>query len=62
MSRDFLTIALPKGKLLTDSLEVLIKAGIECGEVSEESRKLLFPLRMPKHKLSFAVRRIFRHT
>ncbi|WP_434509998.1 ATP phosphoribosyltransferase [Desulfitobacterium sp. AusDCA] len=44
MSRDFLTIALPKGKLLTDSLEVLIKAGIECGEVSEESRKLLFPL------------------
>ncbi|WP_425803519.1 ATP phosphoribosyltransferase [Desulfitobacterium sp. Sab5] len=44
MSRDFLTIALPKGKLLTDSLEVLIKAGIECSEVSEESRKLLFPL------------------
>lgn len=44
MSRDFLTIALPKGKLLTDSLEVLTKAGIECREVSEESRKLLFPL------------------
>lgn len=44
MSRDFLTIALPKGKLLTDSLEVLIKAGIECSEVSEESRKLLFSL------------------
>lgn len=45
MSRGFLTIALPKGKLLTDSLEVLTKAGIECGEVSEESRKLLFPLK-----------------
>lgn len=44
MSRDFLTIALPKGKLLTDSLEVLTQAGMECGEVSEESRKLLFPL------------------
>lgn len=44
MSRDFLTIALPKGKLLTDSLEALTKAGIECREVSEESRKLLFPL------------------
>lgn len=44
MSRDFLTIALPKGKLLTDSLEVLTKAGIECSEVSEESRKLLFSL------------------
>lgn len=45
MSRGFLTIALPKGKLLTDSLEVLTKAGIECSEVSEESRKLLFPLK-----------------
>lgn len=44
MSRDFLTIALPKGKLLTDSLEVLTKAGIECSDVSEESRKLLFTL------------------
>lgn len=44
MSRDFLTIALPKGKLLTDSLEVLTKAGIECSGVSEESRKLLFSL------------------
>lgn len=44
MSKDFLTIALPKGKLLTDSLEVLTQAGIECSEVSEESRKLLFSL------------------
>lgn len=44
MSRDFLTIALPKGKLLPDSLEVLSKVGIECRHVSEESRKLIFPL------------------
>lgn len=44
MSKDFLTIALPKGKLLTDSLEVLTQAGIECREVNEESRKLLFSL------------------
>ncbi|CDX04103.1 ATP phosphoribosyltransferase [bioreactor metagenome] len=44
MARNFLTIALPKGKLLTDSLEVLTKIGIECQEVSEESRKLVFPL------------------
>lgn len=44
MSRNFLTIALPKGKLLTDSLEVLSQAGIECRDVSEESRRLLFPL------------------
>jgi ATP phosphoribosyltransferase len=44
MSRNFLTIALPKGKLLTDSLEALSQVGIECRDVSEESRKLIFPL------------------
>ncbi|HHY25821.1 MAG TPA: ATP phosphoribosyltransferase [Desulfitobacterium dehalogenans] len=44
MAGNFLTIALPKGKLLTDSLEALTKIGIECQEVSEESRKLVFPL------------------
>jgi ATP phosphoribosyltransferase len=44
MSRNFITIALPKGKLLTDSLEALSQAGIECRDVSEESRRLLFPL------------------
>jgi len=44
MSRDFLTIALPKGKLLIDSLEVLGKAGVECREVNEDSRKLVFEL------------------
>lgn len=44
MSRNFLTIALPKGKLLTDSLETLSQVGIECRHVTEESRKLIFPL------------------
>lgn len=44
MSRNFLTIALPKGKLLTDSLEALSQVGIECRDVSEESRRLVFPL------------------
>lgn len=44
MSRNFLTIALPKGKLLTDSLEALSQVGIECRHVTEESRKLIFPL------------------
>lgn len=44
MSRNFLTIALPKGKLLTDSLEALSQAGIACRDVSEESRRLVFPL------------------
>jgi len=44
LARNFLTIALPKGKLLADSLEVLSKAGISCKQVSEESRQLVFPL------------------
>ena len=44
MSRTFLTIALPKGKLLMDSLEALSGAGIECRHVNEESRQLVFEL------------------
>jgi len=42
MSRDFLTIALPKGKLLEDSVKLLVGAGINCSEIDEQSRKLLF--------------------
>lgn len=42
MERNFLTIALPKGKLLGDSLLALSEAGLECREVNEDSRKLLF--------------------
>ena len=44
MSRSFLTIALPKGKLLDDSLEVLSNSGIPCRHVSEDSRQLVFDL------------------
>lgn len=44
MSREYLTIALPKGKLLLDSLDVLSKAGVECRQVNEDSRKLVFEL------------------
>lgn len=44
MVRSFLTIALPKGKLLEDSLQALTAVGIPCQDVSEESRKLIFPL------------------
>ncbi len=42
MPRNFLTIALPKGKLLEDSLDVLSQAGLACRDVNEDSRKLLF--------------------
>jgi ATP phosphoribosyltransferase len=42
MSRNFLTIALPKGKLLDESVRLLVGAGIRCSEIDEDSRKLEF--------------------
>ncbi len=42
MSKNFLTIALPKGKLATDSVKLLNQAGLNCGEIEEDSRKLMF--------------------
>ncbi len=44
MSKDFLTIALPKGKLAADSVRLLACVGLDCREVEENSRKLLFDL------------------
>jgi ATP phosphoribosyltransferase len=40
--RNFLTIALPKGKLLTDSLQLLNKEGLDCLHVDEDSRHLYY--------------------
>ncbi|MDQ7093653.1 ATP phosphoribosyltransferase [Desulfosporosinus sp. PR] len=44
MEKDFLTIALPKGKLLIDSVRLLSRIGIECNHVNEDSRKLFYDL------------------
>lgn len=44
MAYEGLTIALPKGKLLDESLTLLDQAGIPCLEVNEDSRKLVFDL------------------
>lgn len=44
MEQDFLTIALPKGKLLIDSIQLLSRIGIECSHVNEDSRKLFYDL------------------
>ena len=44
MPKNFLTIALPKGKLLTDSVRLLSQAGLYCKPVEEDSRKLMFDL------------------
>ena len=51
MERDFLTIALPKGKLLVDSIHLLSRIGIECSHVNEESRKLFYDLPDSKIKI-----------
>jgi len=44
VSRNFLTIALPKGKLLIDSLHLLNKVGLDCLNIEEDSRRLVFDL------------------
>ncbi len=42
MDRDYLTIALPKGKLLADSVRLLVGAGIDCTAIDKDSRKLAY--------------------
>lgn len=42
MPRNFITIAIPKGKLLDDSVRLLQATGLACGDIDEDSRRLLF--------------------
>jgi len=51
VEQDLLTIALPKGKLLIDSIQLLSRIGIECCHVTEDSRKLFFDLPDSKAKI-----------
>lgn len=44
MAEKLLTIALPKGKLMTDAVQLLSKVGIDCSHVHEDSRKLFYDL------------------
>lgn len=39
---ELLTIALPKGRILKESLDLLKEAGIDCNKIDEGSRKLIF--------------------
>src|SRR5512146_1457516 len=39
---DFITIAIPKGRILQDSVELFKKIGIDCEELLGDSRKLIF--------------------
>ncbi len=48
---DWITFALPKGRILEDSMELFAQIGITCPEMSEKSRKLVFE--NPELKLRF---------
>ena len=48
---DWITFALPKGRILKDSMELFKQIGITCPEMDKESRKLVFE--NPKLKLRF---------
>lgn len=48
---DWITFALPKGRILEDSMELFNQIGITCPEMSEKSRKLVFE--NPELKLRF---------
>lgn len=39
---DFITIAIPKGRILEESVELFGKIGIDCRELLSDSRKLIF--------------------
>lgn len=39
---DYLTFALPKGRIMQDSMSLFAQIGITCPEMSENSRKLVF--------------------
>ena len=48
---DWITFALPKGRIMQDSMELFGQIGITCPEMKEESRKLVFE--NPEQKFRF---------
>ena len=48
---DWITFALPKGRIMQDSMELFGRIGITCPEMTEESRKLVFE--NPEQKFRF---------
>jgi len=48
---DWITFALPKGRIMKDSMELFKQIGITCPEMDKESRKLVFE--NPELKLRF---------
>ncbi|MCL1791247.1 MAG: ATP phosphoribosyltransferase [Peptococcaceae bacterium] len=53
VSKKRLSLALPKGKLLEDSVELLERAGVECRQVLGDDRQLTFEL--PNHHMQIII-------
>ncbi len=47
---DYITFALPKGRILEDSMELFAKIGITCPEMKEKNRKLVFENKQDKFR------------
>jgi ATP phosphoribosyltransferase len=47
---DYLTFALPKGRIMQDSMELFGKIGITCAEMDEPGRKLVFENHTDKYR------------
>jgi ATP phosphoribosyltransferase len=50
---DWITIAIPKGRILEESVKLFGKIGIDCGELLSDSRKLIFE--NPELKLRYMI-------
>mgnify|MGYP001277187518 FL=1 len=47
---DYLTFALPKGRILQDSMALFAKVGITCAEMDDPGRKLVFANHVDKYR------------
>ena len=47
---DWITFALPKGRIMQDTMALLEQIGITCPEMAEESRKLVFENREDRYR------------
>lgn len=47
---DYITFALPKGRIMRDTMEMLAEIGVTCPEFNEESRKLVFENSVDKYR------------
>jgi len=50
---DFITIAIPKGRILEESVALFKKIGIDCDELLGSSRKLIFE--NPAQKMRYMI-------